>query len=318
MTEENAEKIFENVEDDILSLLKKEKYNGFKYLALIKNNDSFLFELSFNPNKMKTEDFEDLKNILENLLFPYPIVETLSFSKKIRGVQSSKNFEFHIHKNHSRKFSKYSTNDSKIQAGDEISNIFRGTLGAILSLKKSKSYFLLSNYHVMMDHNSNLNDTIKDKLNNDIAELHWGVFNKTHDVALAKITKSNLEEGTRLYNFGSIEKPSFSMGLCRTISKKGPKGGGEIFSTKAIVSIKKNIFKDQVLFKKFHLNPGDSGSVIVENNQGNLKNVIGICMGGDNQIDVVNKLHTLCENKIDATIDIHNRSLPSIHFNSFY
>ncbi|WP_299362623.1 hypothetical protein [Winogradskyella sp.] len=352
MTEQQADKIFQIVEDDIYDLVKTEI--GFKHLALKKENDNFYYlEFSYNKEKLNETEAKNLKDKINSYFLTVNTVDTLliknielftteqrelieidesfksipkreleSFLKiDAENIVASEAYEFYS--NHKKDKQK---NDAKVilKAGDTINNDGEsGTLGAIIKLDKISDYFIVSNHHVIAHSGKCTGSVIKDSLQNGIATLYWGIFNKTHDIALAKVCNSKniiVESGTPIHNFGKIIKPSLDMKDCASWTNSREKSGGMVYSSRAIVRIKSNLFKDQILLKDLYLKNGNSGSIIVSKNGSDTPNVIGICVGGNlsSKIDIANKLSNLFHREITPSNTNNCLQIHSVNFKSFH
>jgi len=309
MTEKEAEFIFTKSEDEIYSYVKQ--YEGFKYLSLIKkDDDEFILELSLNTILIDQKTSKKIKRDIRQIITELTIEKT-DKPLNILNNDSTESFSFHDCK---LNFLKQFRQKKSVQAGQEVSKIKSGTLGAILKLNSNGQYYLLSNYHVIMGDTGVFHEPLFDKNRNKIGEIFWGKFDQTHDVAIGLITNGEPKSGTSNYDFGQLKKAVFSE-KCKTFTKKGPKNNGIIYSTKAIVNIDSNFFKDQILIKNLFLNYGDSGSVIVSEHK---NDIIGICMGGDQELDIANKLDTLFKPKINSFTDKQGRKMPEILYKSFH
>lgn len=325
MTEESAEKIFELVEDQIYKLVKNE--NGFKYLALRKEEELFFLELSYDKNEINRNE----ANILKDKINHFFSDESLNviFKDSIRVDEIIKDDDFRGDKIREFLYVKddnliaddsfefYSSNvinsepSTQVYAGMQVQNHNSGTLGGIIRLVQNDHFYLVSNHHVIAG-NSKTNSPILDRGGNKIAELYWSKFDDTHDIAIAKITvdNDNIKSGAHDYHFDKILPPSFSMNSLRTFSANGPSNNGEIYSIRAIIRVENDTFKNQILFKNFGLKGGDSGAIIVVDENKTKKDVIGICIGGDYKIDIANKLSNIFKPSIMMK--------SNIQFHSFY
>lgn len=323
MTEVEAEKIFEIVEDKVIEIVKDTSW--FKFLALRKRGDNFYFKLQFDSTKLNGANPTLLQYKLQELLNPISIEQTQGMTAlEIISEPSNSSFRFYGCKLFKlfkkKKYNKVSKSIT-VQSGQVISNNYTGTLGAILKLNNEGKYYALSNYHVIMGDNGKIGDEIKGIGDKKIGSLFWGKYDETHDVALAEISEKlvNVSSGVEnLYDFGKIIKPTFKMNRNLTFTEKKGPSDGEIYSTKAIVRIENDLFKDQIIYKNFNLSHGHSGSVIVNDGNRDEKDIVGICMGGDQVLDVVNKLITLFQPVIHSFIDEKGRKMPQINFKSFY
>lgn len=273
MKEAEAHYFLSLIEDILITKIKgKDDYLGFKYLAIKKSLSNFYFELGYAKNFINSDKLEDLKQlVLEKL----PVYVTLITS------------EIDTHNTTSHCIKPTIKPKSILNAGDEIEGFATGTLGGLVKLKNHKGTYLISNAHVLIGKSGKLGGAIKNHKGQTIAKVFWGIFNEYYDIAMAKI--KNAYKITE-YNFSKIVKPSFDHLEIKSIGMYGEESG-KIYSTNALVKVKNYFFKNQILISHLNFTGGDSGSIIVEKEKPN--NIIGLYLGGNNQIKVANNLYNL-------------------------
>ncbi|PTX59541.1 trypsin [Kordia periserrulae] len=201
-----------------------------------------------------------------------------------------------------RKVNKISSQSTiPVEQGNRIKSsnkVNKGTIGALVRLDNyPDDYFILSNWHVLMDDSGDMSHNILDDHKNVIAEPFWGINNKYYDIALAKIIPGyNVEQS---YETASVrDYNSIKLGMdVEKFEYIGPRKVKKIISSNAFVKVYTNdtttnykIYKNQILVEKVSVS-GDSGSVILSSDS---KDVIGLIFAGDSQnVTVCNHLHLL-------------------------
>lgn len=174
-----------------------------------------------------------------------------------------------------------------------------GTIGAIVKFKNKKELFILTNSHVITGfteiNNRIITQPFEGNCTNGFEVKHviakgtkYRVFNETLDVAFAEILQNDLVIESKILEHNlpnGITVPTIGM----EIKKIGATTGfteGKIKSTNAYIRIDKNklntnfsILKNQLLLSNMS-SDGDSGSIIVEKENGN---AVGLLIGGDNK-----------------------------------
>ena len=211
----------------------------------------------------------------------------------------------------------------KLTGGCSISyengDIYTGTAGAFFKLSHSQDIYMLTNRHVIVDNDYELEsrvihpsktDAEKKEDINIIGEVFWTskekddlldaavaiIYNKKAPVDIGKYCISNQ------LNFNSIAAPKIG----QNIKKIGRTSGvtfGEIKSINCTVNISENINRPKIYRKQILTTciskPGDSGSVILNSNN----DVVGLLFGG-------NKLEASFSNNI---MNIFNPIHPEIN-----
>lgn len=188
-----------------------------------------------------------------------------------------------------------------------------GTLGGILKLEGDDNFYMLSNWHVLMDVTGEINDEIDsshfDDGNTSFAKLIWARFDRKFDMAIAKITKPELvnEETCNLCDgkkIGSVVAAKIGMEVKKVGYKTGTEIKEVIHSHKAWVKIKnRQIFRDQIIVKNSLSKKGDSGALLI-NNDGD---VVGLVFAGDEKtFTLANPLHNILNKYIPPYTSIDN------------
>lgn len=212
---------------------------------------------------------------------------------------------------------KYLKNKSSfLSIGNAIKNnddTEHGTLGGILKLENDDNFYILSNWHVLMDTTGEINDEIDssyfEKGDTSFAKLIWARFDRKFDIAIAKITRPelvnvdtcNLCDGKKL---GNIVSPKIGEEVKKVGFKTGTEIKEVIHSHKAWVKIdNERVFKDQIIVKNSLSKKGDSGSLLVNTNG----DVVGLIFAGDEKtFSLANPLHNILNNYIPAYTSIDN------------
>jgi hypothetical protein len=314
MNERKANKLIHLIEDDFIN--KFGSINGLIYLALRKKNGLYFLELGYKKSVLDSEQINKIKSEIRSYL-------PISLSNKLKNTFAEYRY---IKRSQNITLSDLSLSSDldfyhKIRSGSNIQNLTRnsdGTLGGILTLKNYRQRFLISNYHVIMREHGKIGDEIIDDKKNKIGKLFWGVFDRKFDAAIAELYDIKCSKGTPYYMFKGIKKPTLKI---KNISGYGAASSyqtGELYSANAIVKVRNDWFKRQLLSKNINLNPGDSGSLVVEESNSGKNKVIGLFIGGSNELKVINNLHELFSTKIEAFIDHKKRRMPEINFKKFY
>lgn len=298
MTEDEANTQLERFGDYLIEIPE------INYVAVVEDDDysndnnlmDFAIEIGIDEDKVKDIKTFLLKSSKKNLIFQSPMFRSLSRHQQLKRRKDKK---IVVSKGlrivPSRKFSFQCKN---LKSGKGITSdkmhMEIGTLGGIVTLESEPdSFFIISNWHVLMGNKGKLKDSIIKGNGNrkSIGELYWAVNNDYYDIALAKISCNDwiLKE--------KLIKPMLSLDDIKlgTIVKKNGNSTGrksnELYSKNAFVKIKGNkIFKNQILTKKLSLK-GDSGSLLLEKTTNKL---IGLIFAGDEyEISVANNLSYL-------------------------
>ena len=312
-----AERLLESFEDEFIKKFSQKE--SFKYLCLIKNdNHEYNLELSYFKNedckdetdKMKSFIIESIGNKLRISLVNKAYKDKLE-KLPIKIVESESEFNYHNHNKIDDKKQDFELGiGSKINTKNENS----GALGAFLELQNDSNYYLLTNHHVIIKSHNHLNKKVYSN-EKYIANTYWGLLNNEYDIALAKLTKEaigtlNLTNS----NFGKISLPIMG----ENVYKFGPQGPskGILYSSKAIVKVRAEVYKNQILFKDLHLNSGESGTVVRIDDKGKT-GVLGLHFAGDNNLDISNNLFNLFKNKIYSFTDDNGIQQTEINFKTF-
>jgi len=203
------------------------------------------------------------------------------------------------------------------------SSVKRGTIGAIVTLKDyPEDFFILSNWHVIMQSTGDLNNIIVNEHDQEIAKLHWGIYNDYYDIALAKITNPKLVISEHEV---SPIKSLDELKIGQYVKKEGNTTGinkNTIYSKNAYVKVGRGfnkIFKNQILTNKISQS-GDSGSLLIDDNS---NDIIGLVFAGDNKnLSICNHMYHLLNNKeipnILYSLYNQNINMPQIRFESFF
>lgn len=299
----------------LISLYKN--LDGIKYLAVKKRKkyNEYYLKLGYNNEKLSKDDIDVIINEIEQkLLIKLDIkrmspIEKVSYDiSKIRQKGSPQDFSFLL------KTPPIISGQQAITI--EGAGLTNGTLGAIIKLKNKKEQFLISNYHVIMGDTGCLGANIISN-NHKIGELFWGLYNVYYDVAIAKITCENIKPGTSRYSYGDLKKLDHKTQNVMITGKASGEETGKIYSRNALVKVKKDWFKNQIIVKNLNSQEGDSGSILVHNSTSKTKDVLGIIIGADQNLTVANNLFNLFSNKIPSFVDPMCRVMPEIEFKSF-
>ncbi|WP_430409514.1 hypothetical protein [Kordia sp.] len=324
LEEIKANNLFKTIVDRFIRDYAKE--DGFKYLALRKKGNKFFIELSYN-HKMNQKKVHEIIKYIDTNLNSALSVTTLKYF----AIQSSRKKRINKHKKKLKVKTKLSDVDFSFFHGKKISgnsirrpehNETPGTIGGIIELENHKGLYLMSNYHVIMRDSGKLDSSVFNDDGIAIGKLFWGKFDDKFDIALAKITTSKPpKRGVHDFKFGKLTPPSYSK-INLTSFSAGGSDTGEIYSINSIVKIGANVFKNQILFKKSRLEPGDSGTLIVSGNK-KVRDVVGLFIGGenvssDNSIKIANNLFNLFSNTVEEFKDHKDRIMPKIKFKTFY
>lgn len=203
------------------------------------------------------------------------------------------------------------------------SSVKKGTIGAIVTLKDYPGdFFILSNWHVIMQSTGDLNNIIINEHDQEIAKLHWGIYNDYYDIALAKITNPKLVISEHeVFPISSLNQ----LKVGQSVKKEGNTTGinrSTIYSKNAYVKVGRGfnkIFKNQILTHKISQS-GDSGSLLIDNNS---NDIIGLIFAGDNKnLSICNHMyHLLNNNEIPNILySLYNQNIkmPQIRFESFF
>ncbi len=186
-----------------------------------------------------------------------------------------------------------------------------------MKLKNENELFFITNHHVISKSGRRKGVKVYNLDDQIIGEFYRSIYDDYYDVAFIKITAKNyLTYGEPEFKFGELKPTSFNI---KRIMGKGMKSGyhkdkGYMYSSRAIVKIKNKWFKNQILLKDLGFEKGDSGSIIVERNIKDKKNVIGLHIGGNNTLSVANNIFNLLSNPIIS--DSPDKE-PIINFESF-
>jgi len=209
-----------------------------------------------------------------------------------------------------RQVNKISAHENKyrvrpIESGIAIGNpiySFSGTLGGICTLKGQEGYYLISNWHVLVGLNGELNNPIiqpnsdldgSSRNNQDnIAKLVWYRLDKYMDVALAKINDSISIKDMENTKTAKIVPAKIGMEVFKSNFKSYKKG--KIINTNCTVRVDGNsypnkyvILRNLIISEKIS-SPSDSGSIVKDLKS---EQVVGIIIGGDNKkFSVINPL----------------------------
>jgi len=265
--------------------------------------------IKFLFNEIISDDYRDYKSDVHNY-------EDLKFREKVSPVKglnlvASNPFDFQTNN--------YTIPGEQITVRDLPAD--HGTIGAIVKLSTHpKDYFILSNWHVLMKSIGSLNHILIDKEKNEIAELHWAVYNDFYDIALARIINaydiSNLCEVKSIKSIKDLELGDY-------VKKQGNTTGTKkntIYSKNAYIKVglENEKFKNQILVNKIS-EKGDSGSIVLDQNN----EVIGLVMGGDGKKITIcnNMIQLLNSSEIPNSIYTEytaNIKMPSIKFDSIF
>ncbi len=333
MTEKEANGYLEELYTRFGSVLEKE--SGFRYIAVINNNNKTSFEFSYKTgsknenNVMTTQRAKELVNIIKQLLFTEVSINITPWFKMRNRIKKYvfnydiKKTKIELNTDIKENFKHYYNNNEETKIDGKIFGDRAGTLGGIISLKHNNNNFIISNYHVLMG-NKKLGAEIYYN-NKPIAKLFWGLFNEQYDVAIAKINKNtSIKLNSKKYlhhKIVNINNRFYKLKNLRTFSSDGPQDKGVLYSKNAIVKIEYGngykLYKNQIITKTMSLVPGNSGAIIVEDSAKIKKNIVGVFIGGDSTYGIVNNLHNLFKKEIEAFKDKNDRELPKIEFKSF-
>lgn len=185
-----------------------------------------------------------------------------------------------------------------IQAGISANN-YRvsqyGTLGAIVKLPNSNDDYLLSNWHVFSNSGAKIGDEILHpspldngrKGKNKIAELVWFRLDSKIDVALSKITSGIAIHNVSKCNYTIEGKTSPSVGMqIKKCGRTTEFQQGKITDLHVSRWVEHPQYPNGKLFFKEQIEvlimcrPGDSGSILVEDESGTNK-AVGLIFAGD-------------------------------------
>ena len=297
-TKREANYFLSIVEDALIKKVKcNERYAGFRYLAIRKNNFYYYLELGYSKKFLSTANLKILESLIKIKLPVYVVLKSRSLDTTKQEVD---NF---IANNDFRK--------SKLNSGDEIEAYNTGTLGGFVKLKNKKGIYLISNAHVLIGKKGKLGRAVKNINGEKIGKVFWGVLNERYDVALAKVNKKYpIKESEKAI----ISKPTFKNKKIKSIGMYGTEGGN-LYSTNALVKLGQDFFKNQLLIKNLDFISGDSGSVIMERKKPN--NIIGLYIGGNNEIKVANNLYNLFIKDTPKIKDSYEKKI-TVQFKTFY
>lgn len=194
-------------------------------------------------------------------------------------------------------FQLFSSRDIMITGGVSVSHNVRddisGTLGAIFKMKKDNNLYLLSNRHVIVCDEKNIesqnivfpgtlyaNKFCLEPNELIIAKVCWKSLKESNlDAAIAIIKDVSINKQFTVCGCVNLKGGINEAKLGEEVKKCGVKTGktkGKIRSLQTTVKINNKVFRNQILTKKMS-ESGDSGSVLVNNDE----KVVGLVFAGD-------------------------------------
>ena len=319
MTEEEANRKLKSAEKE-KEYFTISNLHETQYAAVIKKTNNFHIDNDY-AIEIGLSNFTYEYDSMENLFTYLSPRENLSpetmedFDKKdIIPVQSDR-ISLHSISNKSKKLEKLSGGCS---ISYENSDIYSGTAGAFFKLCNSHHIYLLSNRHVIVDNDFELEtmvihpsetDAIKKEDISVIGKIFWtskakddfldaaiAIVNKNTQIDIGKYTVNNKLQ------FDSLAYPKIGQNV-KKIGKTSGVTFGEIKSINCTVNVTENIRKPKMYRQQILTTclskPGDSGSIFINSNN----EVVGLLFGG-------NRLTASFSNNI---MNIFNNKHPKIN-----
>ena len=196
----------------------------------------------------------------------------------------------------------------------------KGTLGGVFKLEQfPESYFGITNQHLFSDPDTKFGDPVTDDQDDIIGHLFWTANDLRKEVAFIKLNDKFLDKYTKGIEAISIKEPQIGMKVYHNGFSTHGESSNPTTSTVKIHSINatiritdpnitrgQKIYKNQVLIES-NAEPGDSGSLVFNNDDDNQKSVIGLNFAETNEKHILGTYGKVCFTVANNINNIFNK-----------